>query len=108
MNFKAMSDRAILQTLGERLKQERLNQNLTQAELARRSGVSVIVIHRVEGGFGCTLNNLVRLIRSLGKLENLDAFLPEPGPSPVALADMAGKRRKEATGTRGRPRKESL
>lgn len=102
-----MSDRAILQTLGERLKQERLNQNLTQAELAARSGMSVIVVHRVEAGFGCTLNNLIRILRTLGKLEDLEYFLPEPGPSPIALADMAGRRRKEATGARGRPRKGS-
>jgi len=107
MNFKAMSERAILQTLGERLKQERLNQNLRQADLAEQAGVSVIVVQRVEGGFGCTLNNFVRILRSLDKLDSLDAFLPEPGPSPIALADMEGRRRKEATGARGRPRKES-
>jgi len=107
MNFKAASDQAILQTLGERLRQERLNQNLTQVDLALKSGVSVIVVQRLENGSGCTLNNFVRILRSLDKLDNLEGFVPEPGPSPIALADMEGRRRKEATGARGRPRKSS-
>ena len=106
--FKSMSDGAILQVLGDRLRQERLNQNLTQERLAELSGVSVTVIKRAEGGKGCTLGNFIRILRSLGKLDHLDLFLPEPGPSPIALARMAGRKRKEASGGRGRPPKKSL
>jgi len=98
-----MSDGAILQALGDRLKQERLNQNLTQETLARNSGVSVIVIKRVEDGRGCSVGNFIRLLRSLNKLDNLDLFLPEPGISPIELARLSGRERKEATGSRGRP-----
>lgn len=102
MNFAALSDEAILQTLGDRLKQERLNRNLTQEHLARASGISATVVKRAERGYGCTLRNLVRILRSIGRLETLDSFLPEHGPSPIALADMAGRRRREASGGRGR------
>jgi putative transcriptional regulator len=104
-DFKVLSDRAILETLGNRLKQERLNQNVTQAHLADLAGVSVTVVKRAEAGKGCTLNNFVRLLRSLDKLDHLDVFLPEPGVSPMALAQLSGKKRREATGGRGRPPK---
>lgn len=101
------SDGAILETIGERVRQERLNQNLTQASLAQKAGVSLIVIQRLEGGRGCRLENLIRILRSLNKLDQLDLFLPEPGVSPIELARLAGRQRKEATGRRGRPHKGS-
>jgi predicted transcriptional regulator len=102
------SDGAVLEMIGERIKQERLNQNLTQVSLAQKGGISVIVIQRLEGGRGCTLENLIRTLRSLNKLDQLDLFLPEPGVSPIELARLAGRQRKEATGGRGRPPKVSV
>ncbi len=99
------SDGAVLETIGERAKQERLNQNLTQVSLAKKAGVSVIVVQRLERGRGCTLQNLIRVLRSLNKLEQLDLFLPEPGVSPIELARLEGRQRIEATGGRGRPHK---
>jgi len=100
-----LSDLAVLELLGERIKLERLNQNATQMELARRAGVDRIVITRLEGGKGCTLGNFVRILRSLNKLAQLDLFLPEPGVSPIQLAKLSGHVRREASGKRGRPRK---
>ena len=102
-SFLAMSNGAILKLLGDRLKQERLNQNLTQASLAERAGVSIALIKSVEGGSGCSLGNFIKLLRPLNKLDNLDLFLPEPGISPIELARLSGRERKEATGGRGRP-----
>ncbi len=98
-----MSDIAILEVIGTRAKQERLNQNRTQEDLAKGAGVGLNVIKKLESGEGCTLGSLVRILRSLGKLNQLDLFLPEPGISPVQLAKLAGHRRQEASGKRGRP-----
>lgn len=103
MDFTTMADSAILGVIGDRLRQERLNQNLTQAELASRSGVGRIVVQRTEAGKGCSLRSFMRLLRTLGKLDHLNALLPEPGISPIDLARLSGKRRKEASGKRGRP-----
>lgn len=107
-NFLAMSNGAILKILGDRLKQERLNQNLTQESLAERAGISVSLIKSVEGGRGCSLSNFVKILRSLSKLDNLDLFLPEPGISPIELARLSGRERKEATGRRGRPARRKM
>jgi putative transcriptional regulator len=98
-----LPDSAVLQLLGSRIQQERLNQNLTQDVLARRATLSRIVLTHLEGGKGCTLGNFIRILRSLGKLDQLDLFLPDPGVSPLQLASLKGHTRQEASGKRGRP-----
>jgi len=101
MNFTEMSDSSVLIDLGDRMKRERLNQNRTQIEVAQSSGVGLNVVKRLEDGKGCTLSNLIRILRALGKLNHLDSFLPEPGISPIELVRLSGRQRKEASGKRG-------
>ncbi|MDO4584033.1 MAG: helix-turn-helix transcriptional regulator [Planctomycetia bacterium] len=52
----------------KQLIQARLEQNLTQAELARRIGISRSALARLESGnFNPTLKNLQRIAHGLGK-----------------------------------------
>ena len=100
MDFRIMSDKAILIELGERVSRQRLNRNITQTDLALQAGVARIVVQRLEGGRGCTLENLIRILRVLELLDELDAFLPEPGLSPLQLAKFRGRERLRAVGRR--------
>lgn len=100
MNFGAMSDKAILAEIGERISRHRLNRNITQTDLAAQAGVARIVVQRLEGGRGCTLENLIRIMRSLGILEQLDAFQEAPELSPLQLARLKGRKRLRAAGQR--------
>ncbi|HTK82239.1 MAG TPA: helix-turn-helix transcriptional regulator [Bacteroidota bacterium] len=102
-DLKEINDEGLLRLLGNRAQQERLNQNMTQADLSQKAGVTRIVLTRLESGRGCTLTSLIRILRALGKLDQLDLFLPEPGISPLQLAELGGRERTEATGKRGRP-----
>lgn len=92
-----LSDDALLEQLGERLLQYRLNRNMTQAVLAKEAGVSERTINRVEHGHSTQLSNLIRLLRSLGLLENMDALVPEPAMSPIQQMKLQGKSRKRAS-----------
>ncbi len=94
------SDREWLRELGRRVQQHRLNRNFSQVELAELTGVARKTITNLETGHGCTLQTLIALLRGLGLLNQLDAFIPEPGPSPMQLVKLAGKRRQRATGRR--------
>lgn len=94
----AMSDQAILAELGQRLQRERLNRDLTQADLAKKAGVSLRALQYLETGCSCTLATLIRILRALGSLANLDGFFPDSGPSPLQLAKLRGKERKRASG----------
>ncbi len=103
MDYYAMSDAAICQMLGERLKALRLRKNKTQQALADDAQLSVGTIKALEQGNG-KLQNLVAVLRELGAFDSLDAFLPEPRMSPIGLAQHSGARRKQATGKRKSPR----
>ena len=98
MKLETMTDKLLLKILGERVNRQRLNQNITQAELSKQAGVARIVVHRLENGLGCNLESLIRILRGLGLLEQLNTFLPEPGLSPIQLAKLKGHERQRASG----------
>ena len=92
----SMTDKIILEILGRRIRQERMNQNVTQKILAAKAGVAIIVIQRLEGGRGCGLGAFVKILRALGRVSQFDVFLPEPGISPLLLARSRTKERLRA------------
>ena len=101
MDFNLSSDQAIREELAQRIRNARLNRNLTQAAVAERAGVARSVVQNLEAGKDATITSFIRLLRSLGELGHLNAFLPDPGISPLQLARMQGRRRQRATGRRG-------
>lgn len=94
---KQLSDEQILTEMGHRLAQMRLDQNLTQAELAHQAGVSKRTVERFEAGESLQLSNLIRLCRVLNLLDGVDAFIPAPKPSPMMQLKMRGKVRQRAS-----------
>lgn len=95
------ADSTLLARLGQRLAQERVRQNLTQAGLATDAGVSRATVQRLEAGESTQLLNLVRILRRLGLHENLDALVPAPEISPLERAAREGRRRQRASPRRG-------
>jgi putative transcriptional regulator len=99
MQFSSMTDPAILGEIAQRVRRGRLNQNVTQARLARNAGVARSVVQNLETGRDVTLSSLLRILRTLGIIDQLNAFLPDPGISPVQLARLQGRRRQRASAT---------
>lgn len=98
MNFSNdLSDEAVLQEVGYRIAQYRLNQNKTQAALAQEAGVSNRTMARVEHGESVQASSIIRILRALQLIENLDLLIPEPAVSPVQQLKMQGKRRQRAS-----------
>ena len=87
-----LSDPAILQRLGERIREYRIRMEMTQAELAEKSGVSMGTVVRAEQGKTVSTLLLVSLLRTLGALENLEMLLPEIRISPMQMRKMQGKK----------------
>ena len=100
MGITELSDRAVMTLIGERVQKERLNQNLTQQEIAEHAGIGVRTVKSLEAGERTTVDTLIRALRALGRLGTIDAFLPEPGLSPLQLAKLQGRERQRASGTR--------
>ena len=97
-----ISDAAVLEELGQRIARYRLNRNMTQGALATESGVSTPTVQRLENGQSTQASNLIRILRTLKLLENLDALVPEPAISPLQQARMQGKTRQRASSPRKR------
>lgn len=102
MKTETLSDGAVGVEIGRRVKVCRLNLNRSQAQVAEKAGVSRRALQKLEGGQSCTLVLLVRVLRALGRLDALDALLPEPGLSPIQLAKLKGRERQRAGGPRKR------
>jgi transcriptional regulator with XRE-family HTH domain len=99
---ETLSDDAVLQELGRRIGRYRLNRNMTQGALATESGVSTPTVQRLEKGHSTQAANLIRILRTLTLLDNLDALVPDPVLSPLQQAKLQGKARKRASAPRKR------
>ncbi|MEN8008533.1 MAG: helix-turn-helix transcriptional regulator [Candidatus Krumholzibacteriota bacterium] len=97
MTIYGMSDKAILQEIGGRLKNRRLNRNLTQQEVADQAGLTRTTVGEFERGASSSMLTLIRILRVLDSLEELDSFLPDTGPSPLQLARFQGRQRQRAS-----------
>ncbi|MCK5681733.1 transcriptional regulator, partial [bacterium] len=96
MSFVNMSPAAIAEELGDRLKQARLNADLTQAEVALRTGLNRRTVLCAEKG-KVQLENLIAMLASLGMAEQLNMFLPPQEISPLQLAKLKGRERQRAS-----------
>jgi transcriptional regulator with XRE-family HTH domain len=98
-----LTDPEILTELGARVRAYRLQQNLPIKGLAERAGVTPLTLQKLERGNNFRMDTLVRVLRALGRLEQLDAFLPEPSISPLAL--LAQQQQRRPSRKRARPRR---
>jgi putative transcriptional regulator len=94
--FDKMTPVAIAEELGQRLRQARLNADLTQAEVASRTGLSRRTVLNAEKG-QVQLENLVAILAALGMVNQLDVFLPVQEVSPIQLAKLKGRQRQRAS-----------
>ncbi len=99
MNTYAMSDKAIQQELGRRVRSLRLRRNVTQKALAGSTTLSLNVIKSLESGNG-KLSTLIAVMRELDALHELENFIAPPTISPLQLAETQGRVRKRASGKR--------
>jgi DNA-binding XRE family transcriptional regulator len=96
MELKNMSPVAMAKELGNRLKQARLNADLTQAEVASRAGLNRRAILNAEKG-KVQLHNLAAILVAMNLADQLNIFLPEQEISPIQLAKLKGRQRQRAS-----------
>jgi transcriptional regulator with XRE-family HTH domain len=83
--FTEQSDPEVMEALGRRLAALRKSRGLNQSEAADRAGVGRTTVSRAERGDNPNLLTVIRLLRVYGRLDTLEAFIPEPEVSPMAL-----------------------
>ncbi len=89
----------VLTEMGERISRLRIDQNLTQAELADRAGIGLRTLQRLESGAAASqLSSLIKVCQALGLEQRLDALFPKPEVSPIALMKLQEGGRQRASG----------
>ena len=99
MNTEERAPSAIAEELGERLKQARLNADMTQINVAEQAGVSRKAVLNAEKGKG-QLEVFIAILSALSLTGQLENFLPVQEISPLQLSKLKGCLRQRASGQR--------
>lgn len=94
IDWVQMSDVAIVKQIGSYMKQIRLQQNKTQAQLADMAGLNRWTISQIENGESITLTSFIQILRALDSLFVLNAFELPDEISPLEYAKLK-KHKKE-------------
>ncbi|MBU2071481.1 MAG: helix-turn-helix domain-containing protein [Gammaproteobacteria bacterium] len=97
--MKNITAAALAEDIGERLKQARLNRDLTQSEVAALAGVARKTVLNAEKG-KVQLDIMIAILMALDLTEQIDLFLPKQEISPLQLAKLQGRKRQRASGQR--------
>jgi len=92
MDWNILSNKAIVQEIGKRIKAYRIEKRYTQQDLAIRAGVSLFTLAKIEQGKPVSISMLLAVLRVLRLLDNLEMLLPEIGISPIKMLELQGKK----------------
>jgi len=85
----------VLKEIGTRIKNTRIDSNITQARMADITGLSVKTISNIENGHDTNLSAFISCLRVLGLLGNIELLLPEYVPNAEDLLN--DRKRKRAS-----------
>ena len=103
-----MSDKTLVETIGNFVKYHRLNQNISQEEVSKSAGVSRSTLSLLENGQKITLNSLIKIFRVLDLLYIMDVFKVKEEINPIEYAKMQKNKRKRAASSRKDNKNEDL
>ncbi len=94
--YYVYSDKELLRRWGQKLKSLRINANLSQTDLAQKTGMSRSSIAEIEKGRNFSITSLIAISRVLNLLEELEFFLKddELELSPMEIYQLEKKKRK--------------
>jgi transcriptional regulator with XRE-family HTH domain len=98
-NWVAMSDGALVETIGAFVKHHRLAQNKTQQQLATEAGLNRSTVTQIEKGEKITLQSLLQVLRVLDLLYVMEVFKLQEQLSPLQLAKLDQNKRQRARNT---------
>jgi transcriptional regulator with XRE-family HTH domain len=73
----------LLEILGQNIRNLRILSDLDQREVARRAGVALNAVKRLESGQPVTTLSFTKVLRVLNRVEWLNALAPEVSVNPI-------------------------
>lgn len=96
IDWYSMSDKGVLNLIGQFIQETRLQQNKTQQQVADSAGINRSTVGQIEKGNGGTLLSFLQILRVLEQLPVLQSFEIEQKISPLQLAKMEQQKRQRA------------
>lgn len=96
IDFSIATSEQIEEFLCGQLRRIRLSRNLTQTQLAQKSGVAFTTVKRLESGKSVSLDTFIRILMALELQHNLERLLPDPTIRPIERVATGGRERKRA------------
>ncbi len=96
--WASMSDKALAEYIGAFVRHHRMEQNITQDNLATAAGISRSTLSLLERGETVTVTTLIQVLRVLDQLQVLNTFDVRETLSPLALAKLQKEKRQRARG----------
>ena len=93
---------AVLSELGARIKRNRIDMQLSQQDFAAKAGISTRTLSAAENGEDIRLSSLIRIIRTLGCLENIDLLIPELAFDPESYRTLGRERKRVSRTSEGK------
>ena len=93
---------AVLSELGVRIKRNRIDMQLSQQDFAAKAGISKRTLSVAENGEDIRLSSLLRILRTLNCLENLDLLLPELAFDPESYRTLGRERKRISKSNKNR------
>lgn len=90
----SLSDREIAKRIGEKTRACRLRQNITQASLAKDSEISLSSLQKIESGEIKSFDSLLRVLRTLGLLDDIRRITEQDEISPAEYYEIANSKKK--------------
>ena len=87
-DIKWRSDSEIFAQIGQKIKEWRLESNMSQKQLAEESGLSQFTVQQMEYGNGSSLGSMMRIMRVLDRLDFFALFFEKKRVSPIEAAKM--------------------
>lgn len=91
---KALATPDVIRNLGIRFREYRMRLKMNRKDVAEAAGVGLTTLYKFESGKmpDISFRTLLRLLRSIGLVENWDLLIPELPESPY-LYDNKGKKK---------------
>jgi transcriptional regulator with XRE-family HTH domain len=96
-NWTEMSDKSLMEIIGNFIRTHRLNQNKSQNQLASTAGISRSTLSLLERGEKVRIDSFIQVLRVLDLLYVMDVFKVQDQISPVEYAKLKRKKRKHAS-----------
>lgn len=96
-NYTTMSDKSLIEMIGDFIKHHRLNQNKSQDQVSGAAGISRSTLSLLERGEKVKLDTLIQVLRVLDLLYIMDVFKVEEQISPLEYSRLKKKQRKQAS-----------